>query len=245
MFKRLLKSEFAARMASLLIRIYIRIVEVTCRWRFVGREHFDAAEAKGKGVIIAFWHGRLLMAPIVRRETDKRVFMLISANRDGEIIAQGVRSFGVEFIRGSAANPEKPGKNKSGASAIAQMIAALNEGSIVGFTPDGPRGPGEKVKSGVIRLAQMSGAPIVPGAYSVSGGSQLNTWDRFLLAAPFSRGVFVAGPAIEPPAENTPEAVETVRRSLENALLEVTKEADVLVGRRKGARLRIDMQDDE
>jgi lysophospholipid acyltransferase (LPLAT)-like uncharacterized protein len=245
MIKKLLKSEFAARTASLFIRFYIRLVEVTCRWKFIGREHFDAADAKGKGVIIAFWHGRLLMAPIIRKESGKRVFMLISANRDGEIIAQGVRKFGVEFIRGSAANPDKPGKNKSGASAIAQMIAALNDGAIVGFTPDGPRGPGEKVKSGVIRLSQMSGAPILPAAYSTSGGSQLNTWDRFLLAAPFSRGVFVAGPAIEAPKDNSLEAVETARRRLENALLEVTREADVLVGRRRGAKLRIDMQDEE
>jgi lysophospholipid acyltransferase (LPLAT)-like uncharacterized protein len=234
MLKRLAKSAAAAQLASLLIGAYIRLVHATSRWDFVGRDHFDNAAAGGQGVILAFWHGRLMMASTVRSQTDKRVFMLISAHRDGEIIAKGVHSFGVEFIRGSAANPKKPGKNKGGASAIAQMIAVLKSGHVVGVTPDGPRGPGERVQKGIIRLAQMSGAPIVPAAYSVSRGPQMKTWDRFLLALPFSRGVYVAGPAIEIPKENDAETVETARRTVENALLDVTQRADALVGRGDG-----------
>ena len=234
MLKRFAKSALAARIASFLIGAYIRLVHGTSRWSFVGREHFEEAAARG-GVILAFWHGRLLMAPTVRRETDKRVFMLISAHRDGEIIANGVKSFGVEFVRGSTANPKKPHKNKSGASAIAQMTAALKEGHVVGVTPDGPRGPREKVQKGIIRLAQMTGAPIVPAAYATSRGARLNTWDRFLLAAPFSKGVYVAGPAIHIPPENDPETVESARRNVENALLGVTRQADALTGREDGA----------
>ncbi len=234
MLRKFLKSDFAAKAASGLITAYIRLVHGASRWDYLGFQHFEEAAAKGKGVILAFWHGRLLMVPMVRAKTDRRVFMLISAGRDGEIITRGVAPFGVEFIRGSAANPRKPDANKNGASAIAQMAAALKEGNVVGVTPDGPRGPGEKVQKGVIRLAQMSGAPILPAAYSVSRGKKLGSWDRFLLAAPFSRGVYLAGPAIEAPVENTPEAVETTRRKLENALLNVTREADALAGRKDG-----------
>ncbi|MHA7870766.1 MAG: lysophospholipid acyltransferase family protein [Hyphococcus sp.] len=235
MLKRLTKSAAAARLLSFLIGSYIRIVHATSRWTFIGRDHFEGAAGKGEGVLLAFWHGRLLMAPTVRGETDHRVFMLISANRDGEIIARGVRSFGIEFIRGSTANPKKPGKNKSGASAIAQIAAALEEGCVVGVTPDGPRGPGARVQQGVIRLSQMTGAPIVPAAYSTSRGAQLKTWDRFLLAAPFSKGVYVAGPAIAAPAGNDPETLESARRKVEKALLDVTRQADAFVGRADAA----------
>ena len=229
MLKRFAKSALVGHIASTLIGTYIRLVFSTSRWQFLGREHFDKAEAEGNGVILAFWHGRLLMVPKVRKFTNKRVFMLISANRDGEIIARGVRSFGVEFIRGSSANPKKPGKNKSGASAIAQMAIALKEGQVVGVTPDGPRGPGETVQKGVIRLAQMSGAPIIPATYAVSRGRHLGTWDRFLLAMPFSKGVFAAGPAIKIPSESDPETVESARQTVENALLRITQQADELV----------------
>ena len=231
MLKRFVKSAFAARLASILIAAYIRLVHATSRWTFLGREDFEAAVAEGKGVILAFWHGRLLMAPTVRGETNARVFMLISAHRDGEIIANGVKGFGIEFIRGSAANPKKPDKNKDGAPAIMLMAAALKDGHVVGVTPDGPRGPGERVNKGVIRLAQMTGAPIVPAAYSTSRGKNLSTWDRFLAAAPFSKGVYIAGKPIAVPKENTPEALESARQSVENALTDVTRRADDFVGR--------------
>lgn len=232
MFKRIARSHFAMRLASLCIGAYIRLVQATSRWTVEGFEHFDEAARQGKGVILAFWHGRLLMAPAVRRETDRRVFMLISAHRDGEIIAQGVKSFGVEFIRGSATSKDKPGKEKRGASAIAQMIAALEEGGVVGFTPDGPTGPGEKAKPGVIRLAQLSGAPIIPAAYSASRGAQLNTWDRFLLAAPFSKGYYLAGPPITVPPGADADERDMLRRKIESALCDVTRKADERAGRR-------------
>lgn len=235
MFKRLAKSAAAARIAAFLIGAYIRLVHGTSRWTLTGFENFEEAADEGKGVILAFWHGRLLMAPAVRRETDRRVFMLISAHRDGEIIAQGVKGFGLDFIRGSASNKDKPGKEKRGASAIAQMIAALEAGNVVGFTPDGPTGPGEKVKPGVIRLAQLSGAPIIPAAYAVSRGKRLNTWDRFLLAAPFSKGYYHAGPAIRVPADADEEERERLRADVEAALHAVTTHVDTLAERRKRA----------
>ena len=230
MLKKFLKSAFVLHAASALIGAYIRLVYATSRWTVIGREHVDAAQG---GAILAFWHGRLLMGAAIRRQTGRQVYMLISAHRDGEIIARGVSGFGVEYIRGSAANPNKPGKNKSGASAIAQMIAALEDGAIVGFTPDGPRGPGERAKPGIVRLAQLSGAPIIPAAYSISRGKHLSSWDRFLLAAPFSRGYYVAGAPIRVPADADAEQREAVRASLENALNQVTRDADERAGRRK------------
>lgn len=231
MLKRLSQSAVSMRIASLAIGAYIRLVHGTSRWTLSGREHFDQAHQNGQGVILAFWHGRMLMGPMVRRETGARVFMLISAHRDGEIIANAVKGFGVEFIRGSAANPKKPGKEKSGASAIAQMVAALNDGAVVGFTPDGPRGPAERVKPGVIRLAQMSGAPIMPAAYSASRGKHMNSWDRFLLAAPFSKGYYQAAEPIYVPADASAEKLEAIRQELEQALLGVTADVDRRAGR--------------
>ena len=231
MIKSFLKSAFAAHAAAFLIGSYIRLVYWTTRWTIVDRENFDNAEAEGRGVIFAFWHGRLMMSPKLRDETHRRVFMLISAHRDGEIIANAVKSFGVEFIRGSAANPKKPGENKHGASAVAQILSALEAGDVVGVTPDGPRGPGERVKNGTIKLAQLSGSPIVPAGISLSRGKRLSTWDGFLLAAPFSRGFYVAGPAIEVGPESDPEALETARLKLENALIDITRKADELAGR--------------
>lgn len=216
--KRLLKSPAGAGAVSAGVALYIRLVGATSRRNFIGREHADALLASDKGFILAFWHARLLMGPIIRREADRPVSMLISAHRDGEMIAAAVRGFGIEMIKGSAADPRKPEKNKSGAPAVAAMVEALKAGAIVGMTPDGPRGPAEVAKIGAVRLAAMTGAPILPAGYAARPALRLNTWDRFVLTLPFARMAFAARPAIhvEPGADAS--ALERARLRLEEEL---------------------------
>ncbi|WDI30241.1 lysophospholipid acyltransferase family protein [Hyphococcus flavus] len=226
MLKRLAKSAFAQHAASFLIGLYIRLVYFSSRWELEGLEHYEAAEQHDKGVIVAFWHNRLLMVPMLKRRTERRFFMLVSAHRDGQMMAQSVSQFGIEFIRGSAASASKPGKSKRGVAAVSEMMSALAGQNLVGLTPDGPTGPAEKVKPGVIRLAQLSGAPILPIAYSASRGSRLNTWDRFLMAAPFSKGYYIVGPSIIVPAYADDDAQERLRKELETAIDKITREAD-------------------
>jgi hypothetical protein len=230
--KQFLKSDVAGRLASWFITLYIRFVFATSSWTLVGREPIDAALATGEGFIVAFWHQRLLMGAVLRRQTERKVYMLISAHRDGEIIARGVAPFGIEFIRGSSANPKKQEKDKGGASALAQMIGALKAGGIVGVTPDGPRGPSRRAQAGIIRLAQLSGAPIITGAFATDRAFRLKTWDRFFLAAPFSKGAFVGGgPALRVARDASPQEMEAARLQLEGALNKAADDADRLVGR--------------
>lgn len=226
-----MRSPAAGATASGAIALYMRLIEATSSKTFIGQNHADALLKSDKGFIIAFWHSRLLMGASLRGETQKPVKMLISAHRDGEIIARAVKGFGIDLIRGSAADPKKPEKNKSGAPAVAEMIAALNAGAIVGMTPDGPRGPAEIAKMGAIKLAARTGAPILPGAYSASRGRRLKTWDRFLLAAPFSRLAFAARPPIHVEQDADAAGFEAARRRLETELKEAARIADEAAGR--------------
>jgi hypothetical protein len=227
-----MRSPLAGRLASGAIAAYITLIQKTSTRIDIDRAHADALIASGKGFIVAFWHSRLLMGASIRGETERPVYMLISAHRDGEIIANAVKGFGIELIRGSAADPKKPQKNKSGAPAVIAMAEALECGAIVGVTPDGPRGPREVAKIGVVKLAAMTGAPILPGAYSASRGTRLETWDRFLLAAPFSRLAFAARPPIH--VERTADAgdLEKARARLQSELKEAGRIADEAVGRK-------------
>ena len=229
--KRLSRNRLAQRMASAAISGWISLVDATTRWSFVGEEHLTDVEAGEKGFILAFWHSRLLMIPAVRARTPRRVFMLISTHRDGEIITDAVRKFGVEFIRGSAANPRKAFKDKSGAPAVLQMIAALEEGHIVGVTPDGPRGPARAAQQGVLRLAARSGAPILPIAYATRRGLTIGSWDRFFLAAPFSRGAFAAAAPVPAPVDDSAASLASSREKLTAALDEALFAAETAVGR--------------
>ncbi len=155
--------------------------------------------------------------------------MLVSTHRDGEIIVNAVAGFGVDFIRGSAANEKKADKDKQGASAVAQMIGALDAGDAVGVTPDGPRGPAMSVQAGIVRLAAMTEAPILGFACVASRRRELSTWDRFQLALPFSSVYVVVSPPVRLGAieshSDVADAKARIKAALDDAAAEATGRA--------------------
>ncbi len=200
---------------------YIRLVYVTGRWDVRGgdipRRLWDA----GTPFLLSFWHGRMLMAP---KAWDRRVAidMLISKHLDGRFIAQTMKHFAIGTIAGSS--------SAGGTKAFRAMLKAFKAGHCVGITPDGPRGPRMRASDGVVNLARMAGVAIVPLAYSARRSIVLNSWDRFVIALPFTRGVFVWGEAVEIARNADADAVEASRALVEERLNAVTLEADRLAG---------------
>lgn len=219
------------------LALYIRAIERTLRWEYIGNEHHQALITSGKPFICAFWHSRLLMMPMLQRAQNSPFAVLVSEHGDGELIAQTVAKFGIDTRRGSAANPRKKEKNKGGASALKSLIAATKAGMNTGLTPDGPRGPRQQAQMGVIQLARLTGAPVIPVAYSVRRAVETNSWDRFLLPIPlpFSKGVAAFGPPLWVPSRGPdargPDAMEQHRRQLEDQLNQITALADERAGR--------------
>jgi lysophospholipid acyltransferase (LPLAT)-like uncharacterized protein len=137
-----------------------------------GQESIDALYQTGKRVIIAFWHARQLMMPLTYRGTQAHI--LISQHQDGEIIARTVERFGFKAIRGSS--------TRGGVEALREMIRLGRSGVDLVVTPDGPKGPAQVAKMGVIQLARASGLPIVPLTFSCSKKNTLRagigSWSR-------------------------------------------------------------------
>jgi len=214
----ILRSAWVRRCACFLAALYIRLVRATSSWRVVNGAAAEAAWASGRPFILAFWHGRLLMMPYAWRRGVK-MNMLISTHRDGELIAGTIRHFGLGSVRGSS--------RRDGAQALRAMLKALKAGECVGITPDGPGGPRMRASEGVVGIAKLAGVPVLPAAFGTSRRKILGSWDRFALALPFSRGVFVWG---EPIVIDRREDSAAAARRIETALTEVTAEADRLVG---------------
>ena len=154
--------------------------------------------------------------------------MLISEHRDGALIANIIKHFGVGWIKGSTS---KSGAQKGGAQALRTMLKALKAGEYVGITPDGPRGPRMRASEGIVMVAKMSGAAIIPVTYGIKGGKILGTWDRFLIGLPFSKGVVLYGPPIDVPRDADADALDAARQQLEASLNDRTAECDRLTGR--------------
>jgi lysophospholipid acyltransferase (LPLAT)-like uncharacterized protein len=196
--------------------LLIRALRSTMRLRHVGREPLEARERAEQPSILAFWHGRLLLMPYCYRRG--RIAILISRHRDGELIARTMGWFGHRSIRGSS--------TRGGAAALRESLRLLRQGWDLGFTPDGPRGPREKVQMGVILAARMGRVPIVPVAFAARPARRLSSWDRFLVPLPFSRGVFLYGVPMEVPHGAGPEDLERYRAGLEAEMQRLTSEAD-------------------
>ena len=86
-------------------------------------------------------------------------------------------------------------------------------------------------------MARLAGVPIVPLTFATSRRRVLATWDRFHLALPFGRGVYLFGEPVEIAAELDEEGLENARRLLETRMVEMVSEADRLVGHRVSSPL--------
>jgi len=208
-------------------RLVLRIVPRVAVWLMMGlyrllrivhvnRGSPESCLAKGERIIFAFWHGRLLMMPFAY--PGKPLATLISQHRDGEYISRIAVVFGSRVIRGSA--------SRGGVRAFKQMILALKEGFNLVITPDGPRGPRAKVKSGVIELAKLTGAPIVTVTFSAARRRSLKSWDAFLIPLPFSRAVYIWGDPIYVEPTATKEEMAKYQDILAERLDLLTMKAD-------------------
>jgi hypothetical protein len=228
--RRLIRALAASKAAAALISCYIWLVARSTRWTVIGRDGWDALAAKPQGFVCTTWHGRLFMAPSYA-PAGKRTVAMISASRDGDLIAAIVGRWGVAAVRGSSHDHAK-GKARGGAHAYAAAVRELSRnGALIAITPDGPRGPRMRARAGVAQLAFSQGAPVIAVGFSVRWGRNLASWDRFLLPLPFGRGAIVYSEPRLPPAEQSPLAMARFRQALEADLNEVTNRADDLCGR--------------
>ncbi len=167
--------------------------------------------------IVAFWHGRMFLLPFALQNYASKVAILISRHRDGELIARLVERLGFKTVRGST------GKGKGGSKAFLKMLKLLEEGNAVAITPDGPRGPREVVKPGVVKLSMTTGLPVYPLTFACNRYKELSSWDRFVVPYPFSKCKVLLGEPLKP-EDFTKE--EEMKKGLELRLKELTKEAE-------------------
>ena len=184
MLKNLLRHELFQKVTGLLIAYYLKICFQTSVWNIKNEKVISKLLRKKKKIIVCFWHSKLLMMVFCWNYPNK-FKMLISGHRDGKIISNAVSHFGIETISGSS--------RKNMISSLKQIIFQLNQKNVVGITPDGPKGPKEKIKNGLVSLIKKTDAVIVPLTYSARFKITLNTWDNFLMVFPFNKFVAVWG----------------------------------------------------
>lgn len=166
--------------------------------------------------IYAAWHGRILMMPYLYGWRRTRV--LASRSGDGELVVRFVARFGMEAVRGSS--------SRGGAGALRVLMRSLKEGQDVFVVPDGPKGPREIAKPGIVTLARLSGAPIVPMALGAAREWRLDSWDAFRIPKPFTCCVMRFGEPIRFRRGGDRADDEAAREEVETALSRLSRRVD-------------------
>jgi len=198
----------------------VRLLAATWRFRVQGWEHVVAARQSGRPVIYILWHSRLL--PLLYHRREEGVAVLISRHRDGGYLAELSERWGYRVVRGSS--------RRGGEVGLLGLVRYLRRGAEVALTPDGPRGPAERMKPGALAAAQHAGALVVAAGARTASAWWIESWDRFCLPRPFA-AVEIAYSA----PFGVDEGKEALRRGMtaaERALTQVTYGGDA--GRAEG-----------
>ena len=190
----------------------MRVVGLTLRYE-LDDPHGQRAKADGSDPMIwIFWHNCLFAAPLTKTRFSGRApaSALASASKDGAVIESMITSFGVKTIRGSS--------SRRGVAALIALKKALKAGEHLFITPDGPRGPRYELQPGVVKLAQSSGAPVIPVRFTYSSCWKTDTWDRFRIPKPFSKVTIHIEAPILVPSKLDENDFESYRKKVEDTL---------------------------
>jgi lysophospholipid acyltransferase (LPLAT)-like uncharacterized protein len=208
--KRVLQHPIIQSAGARVLGLYLAFALRTTRWSLEGSEHM-APHAAGAPVVVAFWHERLSMMPMLwvqarrspeGRGSKARAHVLVSRHRDGQFIGAVVSRFALDVVLGSS--------SRGGAKSLRALLALLASGDHIAITPDGPRGPRRVAAPGVAHLAALAGVPVLPCAAQTTRRRILPTWDRMVVPLPFGRGVVVCLPTIVVPRGNWQDAVPAI-----------------------------------
>jgi len=201
---------FSVALISLVAAGFIRALRATVRLRYHEAERVREWEREGQRFILAFWHRHLLLMPYGyrggRAGSGRRISVLVSQSRDGELIARTVARLGIDSSRGST--------TRGGMAGMRELLRKTAQGYDLAFTPDGPKGPVGVAQPGVILAAAATGLPIQPVALAASRCRRLRSWDRFVVPLPGAAVHFVYGEPlrVERRADPAAAAAELARR---------------------------------
>ncbi len=197
--------------------IIVKMFAFTHRMRIVNPENERDILDAGQTLIFVSWHQRFFPG-ITFFAKRKPIAIMISQSRDGEYMAHIVKTLGWEPVRGSS--------TRGGREALNKLKELALSGYNIGHIVDGPKGPFGVVKPGLLRIAQVTGLPIVPTITSAQKKWALGSWDKFIIPKLFSRVIIRFGKPIHVSDDLSEAEFEQKRLMLEHRLQELYEDTD-------------------
>ncbi len=213
------------KIAPAILTGYIKLLHKTCTINIAGAENLQEFIAEQRPILPCYWHQQMTFSIdflLSLREQGVKTSILVSPSKDGDIGDAVLTNLGVGVIRGS--------EHRTGALAMRDIYQAISKDKCsVGTAVDGPLGPAREAKIGVVTLAQLSGAPLIPMANACSRKIHLKSWDNFFLPLPYSTVQIVVGEPIVVEKRISPEQIAEFQQQLTDRLNALSQQAEDLV----------------
>jgi len=215
--KRILNINWVQSIITGLAAAYLRFVRFSGHWEMRDWHNIQDVIDQGKPVVLCFWHGRLLAKIFGWPKGAVALHQLSTAHRDGKLAGKTYQRLGLIPVWLESKSPTE---------ATRKIVKILKAGGVCSITPDGPKGPRQRMQMGAVNMARMGGAYLVPVSSSGSRMKILSRWDRMQIPLPFARGAFQMGEAIEVPRKASAEELEAIRIRMEDNLNTLTRNLD-------------------
>ena len=202
-------------MKDWLLRFLIELFNRSITFTTENEGPMQALLDEGQPFVLVFWHGSMTY-PWWRLRFH-RAAALVSQSKDGQLLANLLKSWGYHVLRGSSSRGSK--------EAMTAMRDAVRDGFVLCVTPDGPRGPYHEMKMGAVRVAQTMAVPLVMVSVGYRRFRHLRSWDRFEVPFPFTRARVIYSDPIVIDPELQGEALDEKRLELEKMMLAQYREA--------------------
>ena len=212
--KRFSKTKYGQKSIGFLFYLITKFICFSIRWKCYDEDQKSNIFNKKNQYIFCCWHNRLFLGPHLLPR-NRIINALQSSHSDGMITSIAFKYIGMNVILGSSM--------KGGMQAFRKMIKCIQNGESIAITPDGPKGPKETVKEGVIKLAQITGIPIVPLVWSTKKFKLIDSWDNFVIPFPFSKGIYTFGKPIYVDKKISENNFEILRLEVESEIKRLTR----------------------
>jgi lysophospholipid acyltransferase (LPLAT)-like uncharacterized protein len=205
-----------------LIWYFIKALISTYKIEIKGKQHQQEAKklSPNGSFIFAVWHEQVVSV-LSGHAWTLPYLALSSRSKDGDYAAFVSQKLGFVPVRGSS---RKRNVDKGGKEAIEEYVAKMKLGSCGGITVDGPKGPRQKCKAGVVLISMQTGSPILPVVGVASRFWEFNSWDKFKVPKPVSKIIIQYGPPIQIESNASQERINEVCELVTSGLQQIERE---------------------
>ncbi len=195
LFKDVSRKDGVQKFLCCLAFTYLNFVFLTSRVSYHGFDKAIKLCQNNQSLIFSIWHNRLLMAPYIFRHLKRKLrnrfscIALSSKHGDGRFVGIMAELYGFKNISGSTQGNRKLDRGID-LKSMRDIIRSLRKRGSLFITPDGPRGPSQKINSQLISVSKISGSRIVSMSCSCSRYMEINSWDKMKVPLPFSKMVY-------------------------------------------------------